>query len=327
MALGSLSSVIDGINSAEKILILAHEKPDGDAIGSSLALSRILNANNKEATLIGFEPLARRYKFLVNDYEIKPCDTGYLSRHDLIIVLDCGDLKRAGEFALYAQGRVPFVNIDHHQANTMFGTYNWVDTEFSSTGEMIYKLAKEAEYTIPKSIAEPLWVAITTDTGNFNYSNTSAQLLHFAAEILDLGLDPSTVRRELYECIEKKELELQRLILDGIKTYADGKIAILSALKDDFIESECTPQHLHDPVNIGLSILGVELAAFVYEQPFDDTIKVSLRSYPPYDVAKICREFGGGGHERAAGCTFTGKKIEDVIEILKNRLIIDIGME
>ena len=304
----------------KKILIVAHEKPDGDAIGSALALSRILNANDKEAVLVGFEPLARRYKFLVNEYEIIPPDTGYLSRYDLMIVLDCGDIKRAGEFALYAQGSIPFVNIDHHQANSLFGTFNWSDPEYSSTGEMIYKLAKDAGYVIPKSIAEPLWVAITTDTGNFNYSNTSSRLLRFASEIIDLGIDPSIIRKELYECIERKELELQRLILDSINTFSAGKIAILSAQKDDFIETGCTPQNLHDPVNIGLSILGVELAAFIYEQPFEDSIKVSLRSYPPYDVAAICREFGGGGHERAAGCTFVGKTLEFVVETLKDRL-------
>ena len=320
MTLESISSVIDGINAANKILIVAHEKPDGDAIGSALALSRILNNNGKEAVLVGFEPLARRYKFLVNDYEIMPADTGHLSRYDLIIVLDCGDIKRVGEFALYAQGRIPFVNIDHHQANAMFGTYNWVDPEYSSTGEMVYQLAKEAEYDIPVSIGEPLWVAITTDTGNFNYSNTTPRLLRFASEILDLGVNPSIIRKELYECIERKELELQRLILDSINTFAGGKIAILSAQKDDFIETGCTPQHLHDPVNIGLSILGVELAAFIYEQPFEDSIKVSLRSYPPYNVASICREFGGGGHERAAGCSFIGTTLEHVVETLKIRL-------
>ncbi len=320
MTSGSITSVIDGINSASKILIVAHEKPDGDAIGSSLALSRILNANGKESVLVGFEPLARRYKFLVNDYEIIPADTGYLSRYDLIIVLDCGDIRRAGEFALYAQGRIPFVNIDHHQSNDMFAKYNWVDTGYSSTGEMVYKLAKEAGYVMPKSIAEPLWVAITTDTGNFNYSNTSSQLLRFAAEIMDLGLDPSIVRKELYECIEKKELDLQRLILDSINTFAGGKIAILSAQRDDFIDTGCTPQHLHDPVNIGLSILGVELAAFIYEQPFEDSVKVSLRSYPPHNVAAICREFDGGGHARAAGCSFQSKTLSYVVDIIKNRL-------
>lgn len=325
MITGSVDSVINSINTASKILIAAHEKPDGDAIGSALALARILNNNGKEAVLVGFEPLARRYKFLVNDYEIIPEDTGHLSRYDLFIILDCGDLKRAGEFAVYAQGRIPFVNIDHHQSNTMFGDYNWVDSECSSTGEMVYKLSKDAGYDIPESVATPLWVAITTDTGNFNYSNTSAQLLGFASEIMSLGLDPSAIRRELYECIEKKELDLQRLILDSINTYADGKLAILSAQKDDFIETGCTPQNLHDPVNIGLSILGVELAVFVYEQPFEDSIKVSMRSYPPYNVAEICREFGGGGHERAAGCSFAGQTLEYVIDIIKSRLELVLG--
>ena len=320
MASGSIDSVISGINSANKILVVAHEKPDGDAIGSSLALFRILNSNGKEAVLVGFEPLARRYQFLVREYEIIPADTGYLSRYDLIVVLDCGDINRAGEFVMYAQGRVPFVNIDHHQANTMFATYNWVDPAFSSTGEMIYQLAKIAGYEIPASVADPLWVAITTDTGNFNYSNTSSRLLRFAAEILDLGLDPSAIRRELFECVEKKELDLQRLILDSINTFGDGRIAMLSAQKDDFIETGCTPKNLHDPVNIGLSILGVELAAFIYEQPFEDSIKVSLRSYPPHNVAAICREYGGGGHERAAGCSFAGKTLEYVVENLKTRL-------
>ncbi len=316
----STRGIIAALDNASMILIIAHEKPDGDAIGSSLALARILNNNGKKATLVGFEPLARRYKFLVNDYEIMPPDTGHLSRYDLMVVLDCGDINRAGEFALYAQGRIPFVNIDHHQSNTMFGRYNWVDTDYSSTGEMVYQLAQEAGYKIPASVGEPLWVAITTDTGNFNYSNTSPRLLRFAADILDLGLDPSLVRKELYECIEKKELDLQRLILDSIHTFEDGRIAILSAQKDDFIETGCTPQHLHDPVNIGLSILGVELAAFVYEQPFEDSIKVSLRCYAPHNVAAICREFGGGGHERAAGCSFVGKTLEYVIELLQRRL-------
>ena len=320
MRLGSIEAVITGINSAEKILIMSHEKPDGDAIGSSLALSRILNNNGKEATLVGFNPIAKRYNFLIDDYEIKPADSGLLSRYDTIIILDCGDISRAGEFAVYAQGRIPVINIDHHRSNTDFGKYNWVDPYYSSTGEMIFNIAKKAGMNIPENTANPFWVAISTDTGNFNYSNTSSNLLRMAAEVIDLGADPSEIYKNLYESIEKKELELQRLILDSLKIYAGNKIAILSVVKDDFSDTGCTPQHLHDPVNIGLSIDGVVLSAFIYEQPFDDAVKISLRSYHPYDVAQICREFGGGGHARAAGCRIKGKSIDEVLNIVQQRL-------
>lgn len=306
MVNGSQDEVLSGFDGVYKVGILSHEKPDGDALGASLALARILNENGFAAHLVGFHPFSPRYHFMVNDEEIANPSEGWFDDIDALAILDCGDLERAGAFALEVADKIKIINIDHHVTNDLFGNFNWVDSAASSAGEMVYRLARHAGWRFPVTAAEPLWVAITTDTGDFNYSNTSSSVLRIAADLIEMGVKPHIIRKDLHEKVEKKELELFAQILKSLELFYESQVALMHCTRDDFLKFGCTPFHLRDPVNVALSLDGARVAIFIYEIPNDNTVKVSMRSYQPFDSAEFCGRFAGGGHPCAAGCSFSG---------------------
>lgn len=312
--IGSVGEVIDFLAQRKNAVIVSHERPDGDALGASLALGRILRANGWTVVVLGFEPLAPRYLFMLEPGEITPRPGIETYNADVLIALDCGDLSRAGGINPEMCARLPVVNIDHHQTNDSFGIINWVDPDASSAGEMIYRLARTWGLNIPASAALPLWVAISTDTGYFSFSNTTAEVMRIGAELLDMGVRPELVRRELDERMAPREIKLMQRCLERLTVHSSGKIAYICLTRADFEEFGASPQDLHDPVNIARAIDGVSIAFVAYEMPEEDKVKVSMRTYSPYDAAEFCGDFGGGGHARAAGFSVEGGSARQVAE-------------
>ncbi len=304
MMTGSSGEVISYLRDKRKFIITSHEKPDGDALGSSLALKRILIANGYEAVLVDFSPLAPRYHFMIEEGEINDCPTYDTLGADAFIVVDCGDNTRVGRTAAKLLDKFPVVNIDHHGSNSGFGEVDWINPDASSAGEMVYELCREWGLDIPPSAAEPLWVAISTDTGDFSFSNTNSRVMRIAADLLDLGAQPSHVRRNIQENMRYEELMMTKLCLDRLVVCDDMPVAYITLTEADFKQYNCGPQDLHEPIDLARSIKGVCVAVLAYENPGENRVKVSLRSYPPYDSSDLCTQFGGGGHPRAAGCSF-----------------------
>ena len=301
-----IREIVQAVEQAKRVFITTHAKPDGDAVGSSLGLCRILRARDKDAHIVAMGPITRRYRPFVGDDENLDPSAVQLAEGDVLVILDCGDLDRAPEFAKEWVGIVPVLNIDHHHSNSEFGVLNWVDATASSVGEMIAVLAAAAGWDVPRAAAEALWIAIITDTGRFAYSNTSPSALRCAAELVSQGLPTAEIDHRLYHSLSLDELRVQGQALANLEVHEEGALALVSLSMADFEKLGVGTEATEDVVNIPRSLAGARVAVFLYELRGDDgavSTKVSLRTVEPYDAAEFCRERGGGGHQRAAGCT------------------------
>jgi len=184
------ADIVSLLRGKKHAVITAHERPDGDALGAALGLRRILEAAGLRARVVGLGPIPPRYQFLLQEGESETAAPGWTQGADVFFALDCGAFDRLADFAHEAVGRLPVVNIDHHDSNTLFGDANWVEPHASSAGELVYRLARTAGWTVSTAAAEALWVAIITDTGQFAYSNTSPDTLRIGAELLERLITP-----------------------------------------------------------------------------------------------------------------------------------------
>ncbi len=312
----AISAVATALRKAAHIVITAHERPDGDALGSCLALARLLKAVGKRARIVGLRDIPPRYRFMAALDEIEAADNDWLQAAELLVVLDCGAFDRPGEFVLNAREQARIINIDHHDSNTMFGDLNWVDRNASSAGEMVFHLAHACGWRITRDTAEALWVAIATDTGRFAYENTSANTLRIAAELVEAGARPYELYSEVYLSLPIKELKLQERALASLQVREQGRVAFVCIANRDFEELECGPENAQDIVNLARKVQGVKVGIFFYELADSDKTKVSVRADHPCDATELCRAFGGGGHQRAAGCTVDGRLGQAVPMIL-----------
>ena len=301
------ANILDILRSRAPFVITAHERPDGDAVGAVLGLRRILVEADVPAIAMGLEPMPPRYRFLAVDGEIQSPTVKWWRAAQALIALDCGAFDRLPEFAQAARGRITIVNIDHHDANAHFGDINWVDARASSAGEMVCRLADAAGYAISKAAAEALWTAIVTDTGQFSYANTSADVLRLAAELLEKGVNTADIHRRVYQSFSLSEMRLTERALASLTLHEAGKVATICLAREDFVALGCGPENIQEIVNIARSVAGVEVGLFLYEPSDEPATKISVRTVPPLNASELCRCFGGGGHQRAAGCTFPGR--------------------
>lgn len=299
--------IIDVLAVATRVVIATHEKPDGDALGSSLGLCRILRDAGVNACLLPPGTVPSRFQWMLEDGDVIGDPVAEGAASDVLVVLDCGAVDRIPPCVQdWAAARSMVINIDHHASNTKFGEINWVDTEYCSVGEMIHDLAGDAEWDMPYGAAEALWVAIVTDTGRFAYQNTSSSALRAASNLLMHPIPTAEIDHRVYNSVSAAQLRLQSRALDTLSVGQGGKVATIALSLDDFAAIDCGPEDAEDFVNLPRSIDGVDVAAFLYELVKDGgepVTKLSLRSSAPYDAAELCRSLGGGGHARAAGCT------------------------
>jgi len=301
--MSNLSEVAHLLAKSRHVLIVTHLRPDGDALGSSLGLARILRTAGINAQTVGLTPVPPRYQFLPEPDELGDIDTVDLSDVDLVAVLDAGAIDRTHPFVEQIQGRTAILNIDHHQSNTFFGDTNHVDPKASSVGEIVWRIATDAEWTIPAAAAEALWVAIVTDTGRFAYDNTSPEAMAAAGDLLTCGVRTSWIDHMIFSAMPLRQMRLQERAMASIALAERGRLATVAITRDDLAAVNAQPGDTEDIINIPRSIEGVEIAVFFCELPDDPVIKVSFRTTEPYDAAALCKTFGGGGHQRAAGCS------------------------
>ena len=292
----TLDNIIEEINNAESIVILTHENPDGDAIGSSLALYNGLKQIGKDADLI-IPEFPQTFEFLKNSEEVKK--EGKIEKYDLAIALDCGDIKRLDGFAKYFEDANVRISIDHHSANTMFADYNFVNPMAPACCQILVTVLEALGIEIDKEIGTCLLTGIITDTGGFKYSGVTSETFEFAAELLNKGVNVSNIYKRVLQTLSKPSFELRRRAMNRLEFLEEGKIAFTyTTLKDE--EEAMVESNSHDGiVEMGRDIEGVEISIFLREK--EDGYKISLRSNEYVNVSDICLMFSGGGHIRAAG--------------------------
>ena len=294
-----LSKIADVLNKGKRFLLMTHKDPDVDGIGSMLALGRALMSKNKEIVLLTEEPLVSPVTLLKGADRIvrilsSPDD------YDAVLALDCAEKSRIGFSKDFVDNAEPLINIDHHGTNDFFGDINLVDEKSSSTGELIYRLIKNAGFSMDPVIAENIYAAIMTDTGSFKYSNTTPLCFRIAAEMMDYGVEPGEISRKIMDEYGLARLKLLRLALDTIEFHNKGQIGIIMITGKMFEATHADRMDSDKFVDYPRFVSGVELAVLI-RQKGENKYKFSLRSNGLVDVARLASRFGGGGHIRAAG--------------------------
>lgn len=296
----TLDNIKEEILNSKNIVILTHEVPDGDAIGSSLAMYIGLKQLEKDVDVV-IPKFSKTYKFLPVVDEIK--EQGRMETYDLAIALDCGDIKRLNGFSRYFEYANCKISIDHHEANTMFADYNFVNPTAPACAQILITVLKALGIEITKDIGTCLLTGIITDTGGFRYQNVKPETFEFAAELLTRGVNVSEIYKKALQTIPIEKFELRKIAINRIELLEDGKISFTYITKKDEEQTKCDD---HDGiVEIGRDIEGVEVSIFLREVE-EDTYKISLRSNDYVNVSDICLLFNGGGHMRAAGGTING---------------------
>jgi len=308
----------DTIRSATHVVLATHVNPDGDALGSLLGFADILQRFGKKVFAYLEEPVSSMYDFLPN-CSVAKHDTDALQKfiqqagaeNVVTIALDSGDAERLGVAKDILLKHSPFLVIDHHQGHRPYGDDLWLESECSSTGEMVFELAQQMEAEISVTAAFCLYVAIVTDTGSFRYDCTSPRTLRIAADLLEKGVRPAEVAEQVYDNYTLARLRLMELVLSTLVVHASGRIGIISLSAAMLEESGAEPQDVEGFVNYPRSLRSVEVAAFIKETK-EGSVSVSLRAKGKVDVAEIAASFNGGGHKNAAGFRFNGKSLTDV---------------
>ena len=293
----------DLMRGAGSVLVVSHKNPDGDAIGTQLALGQILESHADKVTLLAAGPVPPRYAWLPGADKIEVAATCE-ERFPLVVALECGNLERTGISGI--SGDV-VVNIDHHQQNDNYGQLNWVDPGFSSVGEMIYHVARQltGASQLPLDAAVNLYTAILTDTGSFRFSNTSPDALAICGKLVALGVQPAEVAAKIFENHSTARLRLMGRVLSTLEIDPGGRFGWVAVSQADLRETGAAPEDVEGLVNLPMTIGKLEAAALFREQP-DGSFRVSLRSKRLVDVARVAAGFGGGGHVRAAGLSTAG---------------------
>ena len=307
----TLDEILKQIQKAEKIVILTHESPDGDAVGSSLAMKLILEKLEKKADVI-IPEYSRLFNFLPSAEEIMI--DSEIKNYDLAISVDCATLKRMAKKEYFENAKSTIV-IDHHGSNTMYGDLNYVNPASPACCEVIAGMVKSYEIDITKDIGTCLMTGIITDTGGFRHVGITPETFEFTADLIRLGVDVPDIYKRTLNTKTRANFELTKKVMDRMEILEDGKVSFTYMDKKDEEEVGAEPGDHEGLVEIGRDIEGVEVSIFIRQKENEDAYKVSMRSGNKVNVSDICFLFGGGGHPRAAGALIQGN-VEQVKEKL-----------
>jgi phosphoesterase RecJ-like protein len=315
-----LAAVAEAIRAHDRFLLVTHENPDGDALGSILGMKLGLDSLGKDSVMFlpGQTSPPGEYAFLPLDALLRELPADAADR--VLLALDCANAQRMGAAAELVD-RVPLsIDVDHHHDNTRFGTLSHVVADASSTGEIVRDLLRELDVPLTPAIAEALYVALVTDTGRFQYTNTTPKALRLAAELVEAGVDVQRVFRGIYESVEFAKLKLLARALERAQVYDGGRLVVSYLLRSDFHELGVGEEYAEGIIDYLRSVEGAELAATIREppEPPDAQRRVSLRaSSDEIDVSAIARQRGGGGHRQAAGFS-SPESIEEIVEFIRS---------
>lgn len=287
-------------------ILLSHVRPDGDAIGSQIALGHALEAMGKTVYYINEDGLPDNLAFMAGSGKIQTPPADPVDA-DVCVALDCATKPRLGENALCAASKAAlWINIDHHISNQRYADLNHIDATSPATGQIIYHLLTSQGFPLPDETRDAIYVAVSTDTGSFQYSNTTAATYEMAADLVRRGVDVGTINAQTYDSNPYRKIELLRSLLNTLELSRDGRVAdwqLPYSVKEKY---HLKPEDSEDQIDLIRGIEGVIVAAFFEELP-DGKIRVSLRAKDSsVNVCDIAQQFGGGGHARAAGIRMPG---------------------
>jgi len=311
MTTTDISRIADAIRARQSFVLSSHARPDGDAIGSQLAMAYALRALGKDVRVVNRDPAPPPLMAFagVPDIEIASAVAGGF---DAAIIMECGDLARTGVEGL---DRGFVINIDHHQGNTAYGQINWFDPTAAACGEMVFDLIVGLGVPLTPEIATHVYVAILTDTGSFHFSSISPRTFDICRALLEAGVDPVGVARSVFDSGTMARLKLSGALLSGMQVDTTGRIAVLYLDQEMARAAGGTYEDTDGLINEPLAVKEVQAVVF-FKHIQGDEYRVSLRSKGAIDVNAVAKEFGGGGHKNAAGCSATGP-----IEFLRRRFL------
>ena len=300
---GDLSAICRVLREKDRFLVACHENPEGDAIGSELALALALRKMGKTATVLNADPVPANLLFLPGADTVVFDEDG--SKYDVAVVVDCGSPERTGRVGRELRKCPLLVNIDHHRTNGDLGELSLVDPDAAATGLLIHRVLSAMGYEIGLDVATNIYVAVLTDTGSFHYGSSSPEAFEVAGEMVRRGVDPWAVAEQVYETQSAHRLRLLGRVLDSLDVFADGRVACITTMREDLREFASGKDALEGFINYPRSIVGVEVAVSLREEE-GSVFRVSFRSKGRVDVSAVAARFDGGGHRNAAGCTVPG---------------------
>lgn len=306
----------DEILAAKSVYLFSHIVADGDALGSSAALCHALRMIGKEADILFEDEVADHLKFLDNGYIKFVDETTELPKRDLCIALDCNNPSRFPKREhLFFHGGKKTMCIDHHISRSDLADINYVDSTAAATAEIVFELLLTMGVEPDKEIGEAVYTGIATDTGNFQYTNTTKKTHLMTAELYDLGIDTKKINIILYQNVRPQKLKLRNLIMNELQMFSGGLASMAWVTLDMYKEADAKVDE-SDGINAVLrDIRGVEIGVFLREK-HPDEVKVGMRSKAYIDVSEVCAAMGGGGHKHAAGCTIH-KTMEETIPLVR----------
>ncbi len=304
--MSTLTEITRAIEDSRRFFLATHVNPDGDALGSLLALNRLLLGLGREVTAFTADPIPSNFRFLPgSDLVTHTLDAARGGSFDLGIVVDSTDWERTGKDIPSEVGKMRVVNIDHHVSNSRFGDINYIDPAACAVGEMLWDVFQAMGVSVDAGVAACLYTAIMTDTGSFTYSNTTARAFEVSEKLVKCGARPAKIAEEINENYSLSRLELLRGALFSLEFTEDRQVGSMTITQKMFNETHTGPDMIEGFIDYPRFVSGVKVAVLFRELP-GGGYKVSFRSRDTLDVARIAGHFGGGGHVNASGCTVYG---------------------
>ena len=312
----TLAQIAEALRTHQRFTIISHVRPDGDALGCIIALGLALRQLGKDVTLWNEDGVAEKFQFLpgsglVSRPPVDPVET------EVAIALDTASKVRLGTALTAVKSAKLWINIDHHVSNEAFGDLAYIDSHAPATGQIIYELLTAAGFPLTQEIAENLFAAISTDTGSFQYPNTTARTYEIGAELIRAGVRVGDLSQKMYESYPLRRVHLLCELLNVLKITCDGRVASFALTQKMVRDLGVEPEDNEGLIDTIRAIDGIIVAAFIEELPSEDKVRISLRSKDPrVDVCKICQQFRGGGHTLAAGARVRGTVAEVEAQVL-----------
>ena len=318
-----LDAVVEAIRSHDRFLVTTHENPDGDALGSILAMKLALEQLGKDAFLYlsGIISLPSEYAFM--DLAAVSRELPADAAERVVLALDCANERRLGPDPSFVERSPLVVDIDHHHDNSLFGQINLIVADASSTGEILYDLFGELGVELTPEIAEALYIALVTDTGRFQYTNTTPKALRIAAHLVEAGANVHQVFQDVYENVAFAKLKLLARALESARVYEGGRVIVADLERADFAAAGAEEPFAEGIIDFLRSVEGAEIVALIREPPTQNgpTRRVSLRTRGTgIDVSAIARKSGGGGHRQAAGFS-SESSTDEIVDFIRREFL------
>ncbi|MBI4051832.1 MAG: bifunctional oligoribonuclease/PAP phosphatase NrnA [Elusimicrobia bacterium] len=313
---GNLRQALQSIRSGKTFLLATHVNPDGDTLGSALALSFVLKRMKKKAGVYTAGPLPDNLNFLPGIQDVK-VGTNFPGVFDVGIFMECSTLERAGPLLNFRKQIKTIINVDHHHSSTSYGHINLIESKSASNAELIYHIIKALKVPLKKEEAICLYVGITTDTGRFHYPNTTPETMEIAAELLRCKIPAAEINDRLFATKPFPAIRLLGQSLSNMSLEYQGKISIQTITRQTFERLQALTEHSEDIVNYGLMIPGVLASILIKENA--SQVSVSLRSRGAVDMSAVAASFGGGGHKNAAGFK-SSKSLQEIQHAVLNEI-------